>query len=78
NDRDFTAIKRFKAAGIPVVLLSGDKWNEGMAKERKLDFINAREVCPDLDKSKALPLLCQKYSVKPEEIAYVGDDYYDI
>ena len=34
-DRDFTAIKRFKAAGVEVVFLSGDKSvNEAMARRR--------------------------------------------
>ena len=31
--KDFTAIKKFIAANIDVVLISGDKWNEKMAKK---------------------------------------------
>lgn len=78
SDIDFTAIKRFKAAGIQVVIVSGDEFNRGMAEKRNLDFINAREISSDLDKSKCLPLIIKKYGVTPAEIAYVGDDYYDI
>ena len=38
-DRDFTAIKQFKASGVQVCFLSGDdKVNEQMAKTRKTDY----------------------------------------
>ncbi len=42
NDRDFTAIKRFKAGGINVIFVSGDNFNEGMAKKRNIDFYCSR------------------------------------
>ena len=78
NDRDFTAIKRFKAAGIPVAFLSGDIFNRDMAYRRNIPFLHARDICNDLDKSEALPILTKTYRVRPEKICYVGDDYYDI
>ena len=38
-DRDFTAIKAFKAVGVKVCFLSGDdKGNKAMAENRKIDF----------------------------------------
>ena len=40
-DIDFTAIKRFKAAGIQICFLSGDRRvNEAMAAARKVNFIS--------------------------------------
>lgn len=73
-DLDFTAIKRFKAAGIKVCFLSGDKnVNQAMAETRKVDFFHNP---PGTDKIDFLPMLSQQYSTN--RIAYVGDDYYDI
>ena len=43
NDRDFTAIKRFRLAGIQVCFLSGDSVvNELMAKKRGIDFYKSK------------------------------------
>jgi 3-deoxy-D-manno-octulosonate 8-phosphate phosphatase (KDO 8-P phosphatase) len=81
NDRDFTAIKRFKAAGVNVVLLTGDKWNsEYLSDARRLPTFRPELFSPqhELDKSKSLKFICDYNGVKPEECAFVGDDYYDI
>lgn len=73
-DLDFTAIKRFWAAGIKVCFLSGDKTvNEAMAESRKVDFFHNP---PGVDKVDVLPGIMRRYS--KENVAYVGDDYYDI
>ena len=73
NDRDFTAIKRMKKQGIDVCLLSGDKRiNESMASGRKIDFIFSRDKETQIDNIK------KRYSVEDDEIAYVGDDYFDL
>ncbi len=78
-DLDFTAIKRFKAAGIKVCFLSGDKnVNEKMAASRKVDFYFARAASGNIDKSLFLPQLAEQYKVAIDEIAYIGDDYYDL
>lgn len=77
NDRDFTAIKRFKAAGITVAFISADPWNKGMAAARNVDFWNVREWAKNLDKTKLLPDICQHYLVDPKQIAYVADDWWD-
>lgn len=70
-DLDFTAIKRFKAAGIRVCFLSGDEnVNKAMAETRKIDFFHNP---PGTDKLDILPNIGD-----PRRIAYVGDDYYDI
>jgi 3-deoxy-D-manno-octulosonate 8-phosphate phosphatase (KDO 8-P phosphatase) len=79
-DKDFTAIKRFKSAGINVCLLSGDtNVNEQMAKKRQIDFYYARNPkTGNIDKSEFIPTLCKNYNTSPDKIAYVGDDYYDL
>ena len=51
QDKDFTAIKRFKASGVNVITISGDIWNQGMAKKRNLDFYHSRSKEGELDKS---------------------------
>lgn len=73
-DLDFTAIKRFLAAGIKVCFFSGDRIiNESMAKTRKIPFFHN---LPGTDKSDMLSIIRNEYSAKC--VAYVGDDYYDI
>ena len=74
-DRDFTAIKQFKASGVQVCFLSGDdKVNKQMAKNRKTDFYYSREK----EKTDFLPEFEKKYSCSTDEMAYVGDDIFDI
>ena len=74
-DRDFTAIKQFKASGVQVCFLSGDnKVNEQMAKNRKTDFYYSRGK----DKIEFLPEFEKKYNCSINEMAYVGDDIFDI
>lgn len=73
-DLDFTAIKRFIAAGIKVCFLSGDQTvNKAMAETRKIDFFHN---APGVDKADMLPDIKAHY--KSSKTAYVGDDYYDI
>tara|TARA_X000001036_G_C20522411_1_gene742661 strand:- start:285 stop:827 length:543 start_codon:yes stop_codon:yes gene_type:complete len=76
--KDFTAIKKFIAANIDVVLISGDKWNEKMAKKRNLEFYCTRDDNLSLDKSKYIKMFLEKYDVKIDEISFVGDDYFDL
>ena len=76
--KDFTAIKKFIAAKIDIVLISGDKWNEQMAKKRNLDFICTRDDNLSLDKSKYIEVFLEKYDVKIDEVSFVGDDYFDL
>lgn len=75
-DLDFTAIKRFQAAGIKVCFLSGDRTvNEAMAKTRKIPFFHNP---PGVDKLDILPDIEREFGVARQRILYVGDDYYDI
>lgn len=75
-DLDFTAIKRFKSAGVKVCFLSGDRTvNEEMARTRRVDF---HHNPPGVDKVSMLRGVAQEYYTSPSRIAYVGDDYYDV
>ena len=76
-DRDFTAIKRFKAGGTQVCFLSGDiKVNETIAKNRKIDFYFSD--AGHGDKANFVEEFEKTYNCKKEEMAYVGDDIFDI
>lgn len=78
-DRDFTAIKRFWSSDINVCFLSGDKkMNWEMSRSRGIPFFHARDFSDNLDKSKALEKICKHYNVAQTDVAYVGDDYYDL
>lgn len=73
-DLDFTAIKRFKAAGVQVCFLSGDEnVNKMMAETRKIHFFHNP---PGIDKVDILQEIKNYY--KSNRIAYIGDDYYDL
>ena len=74
-DKDFTAIKMIRAAGIKVCFLSGDsRVNKRMAKNRNIDFYDARGK----DKSDFLLGFEQKYKATADEMAYIGDDLFDL
>jgi 3-deoxy-D-manno-octulosonate 8-phosphate phosphatase (KDO 8-P phosphatase) len=79
NDRDFTAIGRFKAAGVDVCFLSADKFvNENMAKVRGIDFYYSRKEDGTINKLDFLSIFSSIYNVATEEMAYVGDDFFDL
>lgn len=79
NDKDFTAIKRFIASGVKVCFLSGDvNVNEAMAKKRNIDFYYSRGSNGIIDKAAFIPIFEEKYNVTADEMAYVGDDYFDL
>lgn len=74
-DKDFTAIKLIRAAGVPVCFLSGDdRVNKAMAENRNIRFFSARGK----DKADFLPELSREYGVSPSEMGYVGDDLFDL
>lgn len=77
-DKDWSAIKRFRALGINVIFLTGDSFNITIAENRNLDVIVNRQNGTHRDKSDYLWEICQEYSVSPTEIIFVGDDIFDI
>lgn len=70
-DLDFTAIRRFMASDVPVVLVSGDRFNTGMANKRSIPIIISR------DKIKELPSIMKKFGTSYDDTAFVGDDLFD-
>tara|TARA_Y100000592_G_scaffold100930_1_gene183841 strand:+ start:3999 stop:4529 length:531 start_codon:yes stop_codon:yes gene_type:complete len=73
-DKDFTAIKRMRGAGVNVCFLSGDTTvNQAMAKNRNIDFYAAR----GRDKAEFIPEFCETYDTSPEHMVYIGDDLFD-
>ena len=76
--KDFTAIKRFIAAGVQVVMISGDNFNATMANKRNIDFYCSRGADLSLDKSRFLGIFEEKYKVSRKNMAFVGDDYFDL
>lgn len=77
-DKDWTAIKRFKAIGVEVMFLTGDIFNIPIAKNRQIDCIVNRKNGNHVCKSEFLPEIMEKYKVTKEEIVYFGDDLFDI
>lgn len=74
-DKDFSAIKKFKSAGVEVIFLSGDtNINESIAKNRSIDFYASRGVC----KSTFIKSFEREYNVTQNEMCYVGDDIFDL
>ncbi len=73
-DKDFTAIKRMRGAGVKVCFLSGDdRINKPMAWNRNIDFYSARGK----DKASFVELFEKTYNTKRENMLYIGDDLFD-
>jgi 3-deoxy-D-manno-octulosonate 8-phosphate phosphatase (KDO 8-P phosphatase) len=78
-DLDFTAIKKLQACGVKVIWLSGDQnVNESIARNRGIDFYTNKCSGKMTCKSLFLPKFCKNYGVTCDEIAYIGDDIFDI
>ena len=77
-DKDWTAIKRFRAIGINVVFLTGDPYNVSILENRNLHVIANRGKDFHTDKADYLDAILKEYQCTAEETAYVGDDIFDI
>ena len=77
-DKDWTAIKRFRALGVNVIFLTGDPFNEKIASNRNIDCIVNRKDGKHTDKEDYLQEICETYKVTEKEIAFVGDDIFDM
>ncbi len=74
-DKDFTAIKRLRGAGISVCFLSGDeRVNMAMAKNRNIPFYSARGK----DKADFVKDFENEYGVSRDDMLYIGDDLFDL
>jgi len=77
-DKDWTAIKRFRALGLEVIFLTGDPFNVAIGENRKIDVIVNRFSGEHRDKSDYLTKICEDYDVQPHEIVFIGDDIFDV
>ena len=78
-DRDFTAIKEFKASGVSVCFLSGDLVvNKAIANNRKIPFYSSRSTSGQLSKLALLPQIFDDFKCSSEETCFVGDDLFDL
>ncbi|BCV08252.1 MAG: hypothetical protein CM15mL5_0110 [uncultured marine virus] len=59
-DKDWTSIKRFRAAGVNVVFLTGDGYNKKILENRNLHVIVNREV-GFIDKANYLDEILEEY-----------------
>lgn len=73
RDCEWTAIKRMRAAGLNVAIISGDEWNRNIVESRFIKFIHADTLGP----SSKLNTL-KRLKVNLAQSVYIGDDWYDI
>lgn len=76
-DKDWTAIKRFRAIDIPVVFITGDPYNESILKNRNLPVIVNRGNGFHNDKVNFLNDVLIEYNCQKEDVVYLGDDLFD-
>lgn len=77
-DKDWSAIKRFRAIGIPVIFITGDPYNEQILKNRNLPCIVNRGKGFHSDKSNYLNDILKQYDVGQSEVLFLGDDIFDL
>jgi|TARA_B100000035_G_scaffold232617_1_gene200856 3-deoxy-D-manno-octulosonate 8-phosphate phosphatase (KDO 8-P phosphatase) len=77
-DKDWTAIKRFRAIGVNVVFLTGDPYNVSILENRNLHVIANRGSGFHSDKANYLDDILKQYDCTEKDTAYVGDDLFDI
>ena len=77
-DKDWTAIKRFRAIGINVVFLTGDGYNVSILENRNLHVVTNRGKGFHSDKANYLSEILEEYECSEEETCFIGDDLFDI
>jgi 3-deoxy-D-manno-octulosonate 8-phosphate phosphatase (KDO 8-P phosphatase) len=76
NVRDGAGIKWLQNAGIPVALISG--LYSPATINRATDLHIADCIVGASNKKKNIEELCNKYNIRFDEVAYVGDDLMDL
>ena len=76
-DHDFTAIKEFKALGIPFVFVTSDAFNEGIANKRNIPFYYTRSKNGKINKGNILSIINKHYGINKEHVVYIADDRID-
>ena len=77
-DKDWTAIKRLRAIGVEVLVITGDPYNRKILENRNIPVIVNRENGQHKDKSEYLPQILEDYNCTFSEVLYIGDDLFDI
>ena len=77
-DKDWTAIKRLRAVGVEVLVITGDSYNKKILENRNISVIVNRENGEHKDKSEYLPQILKDYNCTSKEVLYIGDDLFDI
>ena len=77
-DKDWTSIKRFRAAGVHVVFLTGDGYNKKILENRNLHVIVNRGCGFHSDKANYLDEILEEYECTAEDTGFIGDDLFDI
>jgi 3-deoxy-D-manno-octulosonate 8-phosphate phosphatase (KDO 8-P phosphatase) len=72
-DKDWTAIKRMRAAGLRVIMISSDDWNHRIALQRDIEWVYAKTT-GEFSKLNEI----RRMGVDLSKCIYVGDDYYDL
>lgn len=76
NTRDGQGIELIRKKGIKTALITGEN---SMAAKRRAEKLKIDEVFLGIkDKSGPMKQLMDKYKLKPEDIAYIGDDIGDL
>ena len=76
-DKDWTAVKRFRAIGIPVVFLTAYAFNAKILSNRNIPYVVNRGAGFHRDKKNFLGEILEEYGCKSWDVVYLGDDLFD-
>lgn len=76
NTRDGMGFKILKEKGIITGIVTGEKVDLNRRRADKLKIDELIDGCSD--KVAAINILCKKYNIKLENVAYIGDDINDL
>jgi len=76
NTRDGAAVARLREIGIETVIVTREDSDIVRARARKLEIEHCH--CGVTGKGAVLSDVCGQFQVRPDEIAYIGDDVYDL
>ena len=75
NTRDGMAVELLKKSGIKTIFISRESSKIALARAKKVKAIALLGIT---NKESHLEIICKKYDILPNEIAYIGDDINDL
>lgn len=75
NTRDGMAVELLKKSGIKTIFISRESSKIALARAKKVKAIALLGIT---NKESNLEIICKKYDILPNEIAYIGDDINDL